>query len=426
MKSALPILIGLVVLVAFLTMVEDTDTVAPELQLASTTEANEVPPPPESPTPPEVAAVPQLDLAAYAASCFRQVRERNPRGRILRLSANRLAGRCSGVVETRPGSGRWVFDWNDGASWVRKGELKLPSAWPALAPAAAIPDEVFAAEEIAARVADAHAMIPDAPHDEWMYEINWLPDPFSRTLVAITLSDTAPQAEPYGAYTYWFDSGYRVEGNADTQANELYPMTRFELREDHNFKGPLYESMALAEAAISLETDPNAGADPPLVKGAESCIDWLHKVNSGSRVLRVGITSDRCFIALENGSQRDDFYLLTTSGGEAFTDSPSLQIDVSTLSNLMLDRSRVTMPRLRERLAQAQAQPGGAQIDHLAVFWLEDERMLWQFSTGPNVIAHLDESGEIISAPARFPITRAEIDQGFPPSSPVMEVLVER
>ena len=37
-------------------------------------------------------------------------------------------------------------------------------------------------------------------------------------------------------------------------------MTRFELREDHNFKGALYEATALAEAPVSLEGD--VGFDP--------------------------------------------------------------------------------------------------------------------------------------------------------------------
>lgn len=428
MKSILPIVLGLLVLAAIFGAFKQEESVEPESTVASvgTVVTDEVPPAPDTPTPTAAAPPPTLDLAAFAHRCFNQVRERNPRGRVLRLSANRLAGRCSGVVETRPGSGRWVFDWNDGNSWVRKGEVKQPESWPPLGAEAAIPDAQFTATEISARVAAAHERVGEAPHDEWMYDINWFPEPFSRPIVAITLSDTAPDAEQYGGYTTWFDSGYVVDGNAEVQANELYPMTRFELREDHSFKGALYESMALAEAAFSLETDPSAAADPPLVKGAESCMEWLHKINTGSRVLRVAITPTHCYIALENGAQRDDFYLFTSRGGDAFTDSPSLQIDVAKLPNLMLDRSRVTMPRLRERLAQTQAQPGGKEIDRLAVFWLDDERMVWQFSAGPRVVAHLDEAGGITPAPAQFPITRAEIDGGFPASSPVMEVLVER
>lgn len=369
---------------------------------------------------------PALNLADFAIRCFQDFRKRNPRGRLLRLNANRLGDRCSGIVETREGSGRWLFDWRDGSNWVHEGELVLPRSWPREIPGTAIAPSSFSAGEVTARVAAAHAQVGERAHDEWLYEILWLPAPFDRQLTVITLSNTGPEAEAYDAYSYYFDGERILEGEEDTQANESYPLTRFELREDHNFKGALYESTALAEAAVSLETDPNAGADSALVKNAEACMDWLHKTDTGSRVLRVAISAQRCFLILENGAIRDDFYLLTTSGAKAFEESPSLQIDVATLPNLLLDRSRVTMPRLRERLAQVQAQPGGKDIDRIAIFWVSDERMLWQFSVGASVHSHLDESGQTVPAPASIPITRAELDQGFPASAPVMEVRVEQ
>lgn len=367
-----------------------------------------------------------LNLTDFSTQCVRDIRARNPRGRLLRLSANRLGDRCSGIVETRPGSGRWLFDWRDGEHWERKGELVLPASWPREIPGDGIADEALTHDVISAHMVTAHAWIGELKHDEWTYEVLWLPPPFVRPITAITLSDVGPEAVPYGSWTMFLDAGIGVDEATDAQANALYPMTRFELREDHNFKGTLYESTALAETAVSLETDPNAGADSALLTNAELCMSWLHKANTGGRVIRVGIDVEHCFLTLENAKLRDVFYLLTTSADDAFVESASLQLDASVLPNLLLDRSRLTMPRLRERLAQAQAQPGGVSIDHIAIFWLSNERMLWQFSSGPDVRAHLDESGQLMDAPAQFPVTRAELDRGFPASSPVMDVVAER
>ena len=432
MKPVL-ILIGLIVVISALALVErsgSTRLVEP-LPIARSAADEVLPLQPPATEADETAAVtppplPSLNLADFSEKCFRAIRERNPRGRLLRLNANRLGDRCSGIVETRQGSARWLFDWRNQENWIREGELLMPDIWPKEIPEEGIPANAFSAEEISTRVEAALAQVGDLPHDEWLYEILWMPAPFSRTLSVITLLDTGPEASDYASYTYYFDGARILNDDEEAQASERYALTRFELREDHNYKGPLYESTALAEAPISLETDPNAGPDSALIKSAESCMDWLHKVNNGSRVLRVAINAERCFITLENAAARDDFYLLTTKGSQNLAESPSLQIDVDALPNLMLDRSRVTMPRLRERLSKALAQSGGENIDRLAIFWLNDERMLWQFSQRANVLAYLDESGEIVNAPSQFPITRAEIEQQFPASSPVMDVIAEK
>jgi hypothetical protein len=419
MKAFVWMSLGLVFLLGIYYRLESWPRPEPPLATLN----SDTPAMPDPPPAPEVPAAPTLNLSDFAAKCFHDVRERNPRGRLLRLSANRLGNRCSGIVETRPGSGRWLFDWLDGNAWVREGELVLPPSWPSTIPGDGITDDALAPEAIAARVAAVHAWVGDVPNDEWTYEVLWFPGPFERQITGVTLLDKGPEAQPYGGWTQFFDGDRALNDLETAHANELYPMTRFELREDHNFKGALYESTALAESAVSLETDPNADPDSALLKRAESCMDWLHKANEGGRVVRVGISIGHCYLTLENAATRNDFYLLTTSAGDAYNESPSLQLDASELPNLLLDRSRVTMPRLRERLAQVEKQPGGGDIDHIAVFWLADERMLWQFSRGPSVLAHLDEAGRPTPAPEQFPITRAEVDAGFPASSAVMEVV---
>ncbi len=429
MKSPSWLLLGLLALIGALMLMQRVNERAPTMAIPATSPGSvDAIPLQEAVEPavvPESAATPSLNLSEFAAKCFSDIRARNPRGRVLRLNANRLGDRCSGIVETRNGSGRWLFDWRDGSRWVREGELLMPPGWPPTLQTAGIPAAAFAADEIAARMADARELVGEQAHDDWLYEILWLPEPFSRQLTVVTLSDTRPEAGEYDVFSYYFDGERQLSEEEEASANEHYPLTRFELREDHNFKGPLYESTALAEAAVSLETDPDAAPDSALLKNANTCMDWLHKANEGSRVIRVGISIERCYFIQESAAEHDHFYLLTTSGDGVFDEGPALQIDVSELPNLMLDRSRVTMPRLRERLAQAFKADDVADVDQIAIVWLADDRVLWQFSRGKRVLAYLDERGASVDAPDQFPITRAEIAAGFPESRAALEVAVE-
>lgn len=372
------------------------------------------------------ALTPVLALPEFASQCLSAVRTRNPRGRLVKLNANRLANRCAAIVETDHDSQRWLFDWRDGeAGFVHKGEVRLPDSWPAQAPIA-IELADYTPEKVAAQIAAAHALWPDSPHDEWLYEIISLPEPFARPLAFITFSDTAENAEPYAGYTVIYEGSRQLDDAEFEQALALYPITRFELREDHNFKGPLFESTALAEAATSLETDPEAGPPSAVAINAEACMGWLHKVNTGSRVLRVAMDRQRCYLILENAAQRDDFYLLTTTGDDALDENPSLQMDTRELPNLLLDRSRLTSARVRERLGQAQALAGTAAIDRIAIAWVNGA-MVWQFTgqSAADAPVWLDENGKLILAPPRFPISRAERDQGFAPSEPTLDVAAE-
>lgn len=375
--------------------------------------------------PAEVITTPEVmpPLAEFASECFRQMRARNPRGRVLKLNANRLADRCSIIVEVDADNQRWMFDWRDHASgYVHEGELRLPDGWSDLGAGIVAAD--YANAQIEALVAQAHAEVGDAAHDEWLYEIVWLPAPFARSITFITLSDTGPEAEPYGAYASAYDGDTRLDTDTQTQAEALYPMTRFELREDHSFKGPMFESTALAEAAISLETDPDAGPPSALLSNAEVCMDALHKVNTGARVLRVAIAVDHCHLVMESAAQQHDFYLLGVLANGGFDEQPSVMLDTASLPNLLLDRSRLTMPRVRERLAQAEALRPAA-INRIAVAWVAGA-MIWQFSGDQgSAPVWLDENGASIAPPAHFPISASERALGFPPSEPTLQFAAE-
>ncbi len=380
-------------------------------------------------TAPEVAvAAEPPPLQEFAAECFRTLRERNPRGRILRLNANRLADRCSIVLETDAGSQRWLFDWRDHADgFVHEGELRWPEAWPAALPAVGIDAAEFAAERLTALTAEARALWPDQPHADWLYEIVWLPAPFARPLAFVTLADRSEGANSDDAFTVIFDGSARLPDEDYQEAYALYPMTRFELREDHNFKGPLYESTALAESAVSLEGDPDAGAPGPLAAMTEHCMHWLHTVNTGERVLRVGIDAQRCYLVLENAAVRDDYYLLSASNADEHAEHASLIVDPPPTPNLLLDRSRLSAARVRERIAQAEAVAGnGLSVERIAIAWV-DGAMIWQFEGvrgGTRTLIYLDESGAVIE-PADFPVTVHECEAGFADTRPALPFIAE-
>lgn len=391
---------------------------------------------PDSTTASEVAVAPattaQIDqppMQEYAATCFRALRERNPRGRIVRLTANRLADTCSVIVETDDGSGRWLFDWRNGTKgWRHEGELRWPEPWPQQLPHSGIDTRETVPERLAQLMAAAHEVWSEARRTDWLYEIIWLPEPISRPLVFINFDDRRPGAAPDAALTVIFDGTERLPDADFEQANALYPVTRFELREDHNFKGPLFESTALAEAPVSLEGDPTAADPHPLAANAENCMYWLHAVNTGSRVLRVAIDSEQCFLVLENASARDDYYLLTATGSADYSEHPSLILDPLPGPNLLLDRSRLSAARVRERLQQAIDWAGaGARIDRLAIAWV-DGAMVWQFdasSAGQRLLIYLDEAGKVVPPPDQFPVSVHERELGFADTRPALPYVSE-
>lgn len=367
-------------------------------------------------------------LQEYAADCFQALRSRNPVGRVLKLNANRLGDRCSIIVETAEGSARWLFDWRDGdAGWQREGEVRWPQAWPAEAPSGGIDAQEFAPPRLAALMASARSRWPESERDDWLYEIVWLPAPFRRPLVYITFDDLRPEAGPYDGHSVIYDDGRALEGEEHAQADALYPLTRFELREDHSFKGALYESSALAESAISLEGDAAAEASDPLHAGVERCMYWLRQVNAGTRLLRVALDAERCWLLQENASLRDDFYVFSARDTEHFAESASLALEAPPPANLLLDRSRLSAARVRERAAQARAAQAGLRVERLAVAWV-DGAMLWQFdgrARDRRIQVWLAEDGQVIAPPAQFPVSAEELDSGFPASSPLLAVAAE-
>ena len=381
---------------------------------------------PESETPAEVVdldpTMPALEI--YAATCFRDMRQRNPRGRILSLTANRLADRCGVIVETDQDSGLWMFDWRDHTrGYIQEGELRWPDAWSVGAPPQGITDVETFATEAAALMASVRAVWPDTPSAEWLYEIHWLPEPFSRPLVFVSLADRRPDAAPYASLDFVYDGTQALQGEALQQAQNLYPVTRFELREDHNFKGPIYESTALAEAAISLETADVGVPIHPLAQVAEQCMGFLHSALLGRRVLRVSMNTKECFMVFENPNKRDDYYLISARDLQDFKEHQSLQLPIMPTANLLLDRGRLSAALLRERLTQAQKEGGESwEIGKLAIAFT-GASMVWQFDGALNaepLQIYLDDSGTLIEPPAEFPITAFEVEQGFVPTTPLL------
>lgn len=428
-SNAVPVLVASVVAMVFLLLGAGLPLLAPTQQQAypevpgDSDSADD-----ESRTDEVAPATPaeQPPLQTYAAECFRSARARNPRGRVLRLNANRLADRCSIIVETDDGSGRWLFDWRDGANgWRHQGELRWPEAWPAALAGDGIGASEIAPERIAAMVDKAGALWPATDRSDWLYELIWMPEPWARPLLYITFDDARPEAGNYDAFTAIYDGERLLEGEEAARADATYPMTRFELREDHNFKGALFEATALAEAPVSLEGD--AGFDPgdALGANAETCMHWLHEVNRGARVLRLAMDAGHCWLLLENAHQRDDFYLLSAQDRQTYQESGSLALEPPPRANLLLDRSRLGAARLRERLAQARAT--GLAVERLAIAWAAGA-MVWQFDgqRGGERRQHwLDEDGRAIDAPAGFPLSAAELAAGFPASTSVLQPAAE-
>lgn len=429
-SNAVPVTIASVVIIASLLLGLILPQLIPTKPLADPASASEPSADPDGATAPEDAApaapAEQPPLQVYAAECFRAARTRNPRGRILRLNANRLAERCSIIVETDEGSGRWLFDWRDGADgWRHQGELRWPEAWPVAEPTVGIGASDLAPERIAAMVDLARALWPASDRDDWLYELIWMPEPWSRPLLFITFDDIRPQAGANDGLTVIYDGERPLADDEAAQADAAYPMTRFELREDHNFKGALYEATALAEAPVSLEGDTAMDPSDALARQAETCMHWLHEVNRGARVLRLAMDTGHCWLLLENAHQRDDFYLLSAQDRERYEESASLALEPPPRANLLLDRSRLGAARLRERLAQARA--AGWSVQRLAVAWV-DGAMVWQFDGlrgGARSQYWLDESGHAIDAPAEFPLSAAELDAGFAATTPVLAPAAE-
>lgn len=384
---------------------------------------------PTGESPPETApAAEPPPLQDYANECFSTLRARNPRGRILRLNANRLGDRCSMVIETDIGSARWLFDWRDhDAGFVHEGELRWPADWPAELPEVGIESADFAPERLTALAAETRAQWPDQPRADWLYEIVWVPAPFARPLAFVTLADRQEGADDDDAFTAIYDGSTRLPDADYDAAFALYPMTRFELREDHNFKGSLYESTALAESAVSLEGDPDASSPGLLAAKIEDCMYWLHTVNTGERVLRVGIDAARCYLVLESSKLRDDYYLMSASDADTYTEHASLILEPLPTPNLLLDRSRLSAARVRERMTQAEAIGGdGLAVERIGIAWV-DGAMIWQFDgqrSGARTLIYLDESGAVIE-PADFPVTVQEREAGFADTRPAMPFIGE-
>lgn len=390
-----------------------------------------------SPTPEPVEPAPEvqegLDAPApaiqeYAAACFHELRARNPVGRIVKFNANRLGDRCSIIVETDAGSGRWLFDWRDGErGYRREGEVRWPEAWAATLPEHGIDEAEFSAQRIAERVTQGRAHWPEDQREDWLYEIVWLPAPFARPVVFLTFSDSRPEAGPYDGHSLVYADAQALDGRDLEEANGLYPLTRFELREDHNFKGALFESTALAEAAVSLEGSADRDPGDPLAASAERCMHWLHEVNAGSRVLRMALDAGHCWLLQENAHVRDDFYLFSAQDTEHYEESASLALEPPPRANLLLDRSRLSAARVRERLHQARAAQPGLLVQRIAVAWVEGE-VHWQFDASLDarrVQIWLDEDGAASDPPLRFPLTAIEQAVGFPASDPLLDTASE-
>lgn len=365
------------------------------------------------------------DLAAYASECFAEQARRNPAGRVLILSAN-AADICSAVAEIGADHGRWHFDWRRAEQgWVHEGEVAWPRDWPA-SEAAGIPAAEFSAARIADRLDAARARHADAPQEDWLYEVLWLPAPFERALVFVTLHDRSEGAGPYDSFVRIYDGGRELEGEEYEQAQQRYALTRFELREDHNYKGAIFESLALMESAGMLEVDARALELSPVERRLEECLPALREVNRGSRILRIGIEATSCRVLLASARDREDFYLLSLSA-EGYEELPSQAVEAELVAaNLLLDRGRLSAARARQVLAAATAQLG-QPVERLAIA-VADGQTVWQASVGTGSAARLawfDDAGRARDAPGRFPLTRIEAEAGFAPTEPLIGSVVE-
>lgn len=361
-------------------------------------------------------------MSEFASDCFRAVRARNPVGRLLSVSANRLADQCAAVVETADGSGQWLFDYRREGGFRHYGGVLWPEVWPR--PAEAVIG-VAAAELAASRVDAVLAqveVVESTRFGHWLYEPIWLPAPFERTVVFVFVADLADGAEPLAGRQYVFVDGQPLDPEQGAVAVSLYPSTRFELREDHNFKGPLFESTALAESAISLEGAPLA-FEHPLATVAERCLVWVRDTAPGSRVLRLALDDRRCWLTVADGDDRERFDLLSFDPERAPETHGEL-VWTAPAANLLLDRSRISVAVIRERLAQGLARLGaGARLQRLAVAWVEGA-MVWQIDgmTPQRALVYLDAMGQQIAAPAQFPNSTIEAGAGFAPAAAALAV----
>lgn len=371
-------------------------------------------------------------MGEYAADCFAQVRARNPTGRLLALSANRLAHNCAAVVETAAGSGRWLFDYRtDGGAFRHYGEVLWPEVWPQapampaeadLGASARVQADLDPAELDAAHIAAVVEQIDVAEdgaghqHAHWLYEPIWLPAPFDRTVVFATLMQVA-DSNARNEHTVYVLAGEEwLEGERRELALAMYPSTRFELTESHNFKGPLFESTALAESTISLEGAPQE-LDHPLATLAEGCLAWVRDTAPGDRVLRLALGEGQCWLTLAQSDARERFHVLRyTVDGARSIDHGALVYSAPPV-NLLLDRSRLSAARVREQLGHALRgfQPP-AEIRRLAIAWV-DGQMIWQFvghRTEGATMLYLDSGGRTIDRPLSFPVSVFETRAGFP------------
>lgn len=371
-------------------------------------------------------------MAQYAADCFAQVRVRNPVGRLLALSANRLAHNCAAVVETASGSGRWLFDYRtDGGAFRHYGEVLWPDVWPQ-APALPAEAESGAAVRViadldpaeldVARIAAVVEQIDIAEdgaghqHAHWLYEPIWLPEPIDRTVVFVTLMQVA-DSNARNEHTVYVLAGEEwLEGERRERALSMYPSTRFELTDTHNFKGPLFESTALSESTISLEGAPQE-LHHPLATLAEGCLAWVRDTAPGDRVLRLALGEGRCWLTLAQSDARERFHVVSYTVDGAHSKDHGALVFSAPPVNLLLDRSRLSASRVREQLGHALRtlqQP--AEMRRLAIAWV-DGQMVWQFAVngaGAAAVLYLDSGGRTIDAPRAFPVSVFETQAGFP------------
>ena len=93
----------------------------------------------------------------------------------------------------------------------------------------------------------------------------------------------------------------------------------------------------------------------------------------------------------------------------------------------MLDRSRLSTARIRERLAQGQARMGAdATLNRMAVAWVEGA-MLWQIDGGRGLrdLVYLDADGQPSAAPPAYPVSEVEAGIGFARTQMVLGPVVE-
>lgn len=211
-----------------------------------------------------------------------------------------------------------------------------------------------APERLAAIMAAARAVWPESDRADWLYEIIWLPEPYSRPLVFVSFDDRREGADANAALTVIFD-GTEQLGDADTEpGRRALSADPFRTARGPQLQGALVRihrsggSRRLAGRRSRSRRSAPAGRQ----RGA------LHVLAARGqhrqpRAARMAIDAHTCYLVLENSGQRDNYYLLTASGSAEYTEHASLILEPLPTPNLLLDRSRLSSARVRERLRQA-------------------------------------------------------------------------